>query len=227
LINQWLREFDWQQVDTVLLDMDGTLLDLHFDSYFWLQHLPLRYGEKHGISPDQAAPDIHRRLDNKRGTLDWYCTRYWSKELDLDIPNLKREIKHLIAERPQAFNFLENLKLLGKQRILVTNAHRDSINIKFEVTRLESLIDQVVSSHDYGCPKEDQHFWQQLQMQLQFDPQRTLFIDDSEAVLHSAHRYGIRHLLAIETPDSQDRPRPNYGYPAVTDFAQLLSSQHG
>ncbi len=227
MIKQWISQFDWQQIDTVLLDMDGTLLDLHFDSFFWLQHLPRRYGEKHGISPEQAAPDIHRRLNNKRGTLDWYCTQFWSKELDLDIPGLKREVKHLIAERPQAFDFLEDLKLIGKQRILVTNAHRDSIDIKFEVTGLESLLDQVVSSHDYGCPKEDQRFWQQLQKQFPFDPQRTMFIDDSESVLHSAQRYGIRHLLAIESPDSQDKPRPNYGYPAIIDFAQILSRQDG
>ena len=24
---------NWQQIDTVFLDMDGTLLDLHFDNY--------------------------------------------------------------------------------------------------------------------------------------------------------------------------------------------------
>ena len=29
-----------QNVDLVLLDMDGTLLDLHYDSHFWLDYVP-------------------------------------------------------------------------------------------------------------------------------------------------------------------------------------------
>ena len=31
----------WREVDTVLLDMDGTLLDLAFDNYFWQTFLDL------------------------------------------------------------------------------------------------------------------------------------------------------------------------------------------
>ena len=30
----------WQEVDTVLLDMDGTRLDLAFDNYFWQTLVP-------------------------------------------------------------------------------------------------------------------------------------------------------------------------------------------
>ena len=41
---------DWENIETVLLDMDGTLLDLHFDNHFWLQHVPVCYAEKHGLS---------------------------------------------------------------------------------------------------------------------------------------------------------------------------------
>jgi 5'-nucleotidase len=33
-------DLDWNNIDTVLLDMDGTLLDLAFDSQFWLQDVP-------------------------------------------------------------------------------------------------------------------------------------------------------------------------------------------
>lgn len=40
---------DWQAVDTVLLDMDGTLLDLAFDNYFWQKLVPETYGEQQGI----------------------------------------------------------------------------------------------------------------------------------------------------------------------------------
>ena len=41
---------DWSQIDTVLLDMDGTLLDLRFDNHFWLELVPRRFAEMHGIS---------------------------------------------------------------------------------------------------------------------------------------------------------------------------------
>ncbi|MDA9599062.1 GMP/IMP nucleotidase [bacterium] len=223
MILDWASRFNWDQVDTVLLDMDGTLLDLHFDSFFWLQHLPKRYGEKYGLPIEQAIPDIKQRLADKQGTLDWYCTEFWSRELDMDIVGLKREIQHLIGERPQTIDFLQALGDRGKDRVLITNAHRDSLDIKFSVTDIQPLLDKVISSHDYGCPKEDQNFWQQLQQNMPFDPARTLFIDDSEPVLRSAEVYGIGHLLAIETPDSQQASRPYFGFPAIQQFAQILN----
>ena len=45
---------DWNNISTVLLDMDGTLLDLHFDNYFWQHHVPVRYAEKHKLELDDA-----------------------------------------------------------------------------------------------------------------------------------------------------------------------------
>ena len=41
---------DWEEIDTILLDMDGTLLDLNYDLHFWLEHLPLIYASQHQIS---------------------------------------------------------------------------------------------------------------------------------------------------------------------------------
>src|SRR5699024_6401143 len=40
---------DWDRIDTVWLDLDGTVLDLHFDVRFWHEHLPARYAQTHGI----------------------------------------------------------------------------------------------------------------------------------------------------------------------------------
>jgi len=218
---------DWHKIDTVLLDMDGTLLDLHFDSFFWLQHLPRRYSQLHGLPEDIAKADLHQQLIAKRGTLDWYCTDYWSRQLDVNIVDLKREIQHLIGERPQTLAFLRGLGKINKQRILVTNAHPDSIAIKFAVTDIEPLLDNVISSHDYGYPKEEQQFWQQLQHNTDFDPDRTLFIDDSEPVLNAARHYGIRYLLTIETPDSQQPSSPSDKYSAIRRFEQILAINNG
>lgn len=212
---------DWQGIDTVLLDMDGTLLDLHFDNFFWLEHLPRRYAEHFDLCPEQATRDLHGRFNSKQGTLDWYCTEYWSKELGVDIPALKREIDYLIAERPHVQEFLQELGKEGKQRILITNAHHQSLDLKLSVTCIGSLLDKIISSHSYGYPKEDQAFWEKLSEEITFDPARTLFIDDSEAILRSAETFGIGHLLCIEQPDSKKQPRLTTAYPAIQHFSQL------
>ena len=41
---------DWTEVDHVLLDMDGTLLDLAFDNDFWGQRIHEKYASIHDIS---------------------------------------------------------------------------------------------------------------------------------------------------------------------------------
>jgi 5'-nucleotidase len=222
-----LINLNWTDIDTVLLDMDGTLLDLHFDNFFWLHHLPKRYAEANNTSTDLIIDRLRQLMRDHQGTLNWYCTDFWSRELDLDIIELKHEISHLIGERPFVRPFLETLSLQKKQRILVTNAHRNSVAIKFALTGIESLLDSVISSHDYGQPKEDQRFWQQLQQSVGFDPARTLFIDDSEAILQSAEQYGIKHLLCIEQPDSKGEPRTAGNYPMINSFQQILSTSAG
>jgi FMN phosphatase YigB (HAD superfamily) len=52
----------WEAIDTVLLDMDGTLLDLRFDNYFWMEFLPERYAERHGLTPEQARAVLRSML---------------------------------------------------------------------------------------------------------------------------------------------------------------------
>lgn len=213
---------DWSTIDTVLLDMDGTLLDLHFDNHFWMKYLPERYAQQHGLDPEHAVRQLHRRFESERHTIQWYCTDYWSRELAVDIPALKQEVAHLIAERPLARHLLEELGKANRQRILITNAHRDSLDIKLRITGIDALLDRLISSHDYGVPKESQVFWQTLQKQVPFDPTRTLFIDDSEVVLSAGKDYGIAHLLCIRQPDSKNQARENLDFPAIDHFDDIL-----
>ncbi len=212
---------DWSEIDTVLLDMDGTLLDLHFDTYFWLHHLPRRYVETHGVTMEAAQIQLRARLDAYAGKLDWYCLEHWSKELDLDVAALKTEIKERIATRPYAIEFLQRLRALDKKLVLITNAHPDSLSLKLELTSIDEWLDVVISSHEYRQPKEQQAFWHCLQEQEQFDPERTLFIDDTVRILDSAGEYGIRHLLCVHQPDSQ-QPRRIDQYPAIEHFDEIM-----
>lgn len=212
----------WSEIDTVLLDMDGTLLDLHFDNHFWLEYLPRRYAEHHGISRAMADLELQPLFEAHAGKLTWYCLDFWSAELKLSVSALKREVAHLIALKPDADRFLAALRQTGKRVALITNAHRDSLSLKLEKVELAPWFDRLISSHDYGFPKEDQQFWFALQQDFPFDPARTLFIDDSLPILRSACRYGIAHLLGVRRPDSRQPPRDTAEFEAVETYRELL-----
>ncbi|MCJ8169414.1 GMP/IMP nucleotidase [Atopomonas sediminilitoris] len=215
-------QLPWHQIDTVLLDMDGTLLDLHFDNHFWLEHLPARYGQLHGLTLQQSKDELYPLFAAQQGQLSWYCLDHWSRELKLSIPDLKREIMHLIALREDAAEFLKALAASDKRVLLITNAHRDSLSLKMERVELAPYFERLISAHDYGYPKEQQAFWDALQADVGFAPARSLFIDDSLPVLRSAAQYGVAHLLAVRQPDSRKGPKDTDTFAAVEDYRQLL-----
>lgn len=213
---------NWQQIDTVLLDMDGTLLDLHFDNFFWLNHLPKRYAAIHQQDEEHIRRQLGERFARERGTLNWYCLEYWSDQLQLDIPALKREIQHMIAIRPHVLEFLRQLRNSSQHVILVTNAHRQSLEIKMNNTGLTSLFDELVVSHDFRAPKEHTEFWRQLRINHPFDPEKTLLIDDTYSVLKSAQQFGIKHLLTLLQPDSKQAKRQQPDFPGILHFDEIM-----
>lgn len=219
-----MQQLPWAHIDTVLLDMDGTLLDLHFDNFFWLKYLPQCYAEKNNLSLAQADAYLTPLLASYTGQLNWYCVEFWSQKLDLPIKQMKQDTAHLIALRANSDQFLTCLQAAGKHCVLVTNAHRDSLEIKLKTVHLAPLLDVIVSSHDYGYPKEDQRFWNTLSDKIDFDPQRSLFIDDSLPVLRSAQRYGIGHLRAVLQPDSLGSDKDCAEFVPSTDLLDLVSN---
>ncbi|GAA0305377.1 GMP/IMP nucleotidase [Psychrosphaera haliotis] len=214
---------NWHDIETVLLDMDGTLLDLHFDNHFWMEHTPQAYSKVHDMPLDEAKVLLKQQNDAVYGQLEWYCLDYWQRELKLPIVELKREIQHLIQLREDTIPFLDALKSAGKKVVLVTNAHPDSLSLKVERTQLDLHIDDLISCHQFGASKESQSLWTQLQSHLDFDPAKTLFVDDSERILHSAKEFGIKHLLAVANPDSKKVAVPINGFVNVTDYRTLLN----
>ncbi len=213
---------NWATIEIVLLDMDGTLLDLRFDNFFWQELIPERYASRHGISLERAHEELTPRFAANHGTLDWYCIDYWSRELSLDVAELKREMREHVRFLPGAEAFLESLRAARVRTALVTNAHQNSLAVKAAQTDLVRYFDAVVSSHELGYPKEHQTFWTRLQERLQFERKRALFIDDSLAVLRAARDFGIGQIIAVTHPDSTLEPRIVEEFAAVRGVREVL-----
>jgi HAD superfamily hydrolase (TIGR01509 family) len=212
-------KFNWSGIETVLLDMDGTLLDLHFDNYFWLNYMPAIYAEKNGLSEAQTKALLAPIFQSNEGTLNWYCVDFWSAKLDLDIMQHKAEIAHKIAYRPKAQEFLQLCQLKVRDLRLITNGHREVLELKIKLTELDQYFNDMVCSHELGAPKENAKFWTALQTLKSFDPQTTLFIDDSETVLDAANQYGIKHIYSIAAPDSFKQRTSPSKYPLIEEFS--------
>ena len=216
-------DIDWQTVDTALLDMDGTPLDLAFDNLFWQKLVPETFAATRGISPQAAQEYIGQQYQAVQHTLNWYCLDYWSEYLDLDIRAMTTEQGPRAALRDDTIPFLDALKARGKKRILLTNAHPHNLAVKLEHTGLASHLDLLLSTHTFGYPKEDRRLWQDVVAETGLDPQRTLFIDDSEAILDAAAQFGIRYCLGVTNPDSGLAEKHYQRHPGVNDYRRLIS----
>ncbi|MGC2693759.1 MAG: HAD-IA family hydrolase, partial [Desulfobaccales bacterium] len=187
--------FPWQAITWVLLDMDGTLLDKHFDDYFWETLVPQEYARRQALPLPEARQLVFARYRREEGTLNWTDIDFWSRELELDIPALKEGIRHLIEVHPDTEDFLKFLGKAGKRVALVTNAHTKTLALKMDQTGLLAYFEEVVSSFDLGTPKEEVRFWKVLQERLLFDPSSTLLVDDNAEALAAARVSGIRHVF--------------------------------
>ena len=214
--------FDWTTIDTVFLDMDGAILDRHFDDHFWMEHVPKTWGRKNKVPLDEAKKHLYALFRSQEQTLNWTDLDYWSDRLGIDIPLLKLEVEHLIAVHPGVTEFLAFLRRQGKNTWLVTNAHGKTLNIKMKKTRLGSSFDGIISAHDLGLPKEDSRFWGKLQEKVPYDPARTMLGEDSETNLGTAAAYGIRYLIYVSRFSSMVTPTPSASYRSIHYFTELI-----
>jgi 5'-nucleotidase len=214
---------DWSCIDTVLLDLDGTLLDLAFDNHFWLELVPQAYAACHGVDPAQARALLGASFRAREGTLEWYCVDHWSRELGLDILALKRANAAGIRWLPGARHCLERLRERGKRLVLLTNCHPRVIELKDEHTGVGALMDAVLSSHRFGMPKESARFWELVREVEPFDAQRSVFVDDNPAVLRTARTAGVRWIFGVRCPDSRAAPRTHSGVATIDSVAELIA----
>ena len=215
-------QVDWNTIETVMLDMDGTLLDKYFDDYFWEKYVPRAYGEKHQLTAEEAESALLEKYRSVENTLQWTDLHYWTRRLGLDIIALNHSIDHLVDVHDGVIPFLEHQRKSGRQLFLVTNAHPKTLEIKLAKTAIERYFDAIVCADEVGKAKEQVDFWHRLEDHLDFDKDRTFFADDTEKVLRAAREYGIAQLLHIAKPSSRLPLRLSAEFASVADFREIF-----
>ncbi|MBH0191846.1 MAG: HAD hydrolase-like protein [Nitrospira sp.] len=214
--------FSWDQIDDVLLDMDGTLLDRHFDNFFFEEELPRRYAVLQGLSFDESRSRLMAMYRSMEGELAWTDLHYWSERVGIDVVAMHKELDHMIGFLPGAEEFLQYLQRLGKRVTIITNAHESGLSVKTAKTGLDQYVDRIVDAFEIGYLKMRPEYWPKCQRLLGFDPARSLFMDDDEGCLVAAERFGVAHLIHSAKPSSRLPPAPLAQFFSVVGFRPLL-----
>ena len=212
---------DWNSIDTVLLDLDGTLLDQAYDNHIWRDLIPQRFAVLRGLDLQAAYAEIARLFAGRSGTLDWYDIEYWTRTLGVDVAALHREVRSHVAWLPGAREFLTRMRAAGKRLVLLTNSHPAALAVKHEQTGVLDHLDAAASSQEFGAPKEQPDFWKRAQARFGFDPARSLFADDNAKMLEAARQAGIRWVYGVRHWDTKGSRREHLDVPAVDGVIDL------
>ena len=170
----------FKDIECLLIDMDGVILDNAYDNDFWQNQIPEVIADSKGIAFDDAKRLAIQIFNYKKNTKDWYDVDYWSNMLNIDIEAQKRSEKSFsrISLYDGVIDTLSILKNKTKM-ILITNAHRKTLNIKLEKYNLTPYFDEMVCAHELNYVKEDIQLWYMLRSKYRLDYEKTLLVEDT------------------------------------------------
>jgi len=164
----------------MLVDMDGVILDNTYDNNFWQNQIPGVISKNKNISFEDAKRLAVQIFNYKKNTKDWYDVDYWSNMLNVDIEAEKRssisfDRIQLYEGVTETLNKLKNNFIL----ILITNAHRKTLNIKLEKYDLNPYFENMICAHELHYVKENIQLWYMLKSRFKLDYTKTLLIEDT------------------------------------------------
>tara|TARA_B100001057_G_scaffold269188_1_gene269360 strand:+ start:1144 stop:1791 length:648 start_codon:yes stop_codon:yes gene_type:complete len=210
-----------KDIECLLIDMDGVILDNTYDNNFWQNQIPSVLAEKKNITFDDAKRLAIQIFNFKKNTKDWYDVDYWSNMLDIDIEAEKKSETSLSKIRlyDDVIDTLSELKKHMKL-ILITNAHRKTLNIKLGKFNIEPYFDEMICAHELYYVKEDIQLWYMLRSKYKLDFDKTVLIEDTINNINVALSAGVASAVYL---GDEDFPSSN-NILKLNSINQLLST---
>jgi len=207
-------------IKNFLIDLDGVILDLKYDSFFWKEHIPKIYSKLHQISYKEAQTITKQIFNYKKKTMDWYDINYWSNMLSFDVNKEKENNMERIALINGSKNFLEDLIRHDKNLYLITNAHPKTLQIKLKKYNIRKYFKSIICSHELNYIKEETQFWYILKNKLNIRFEDSVLIEDSLDNLMAAQSAGLKNLVYV----SKKSPQSRIIKPVTIEYLSDLSS---
>ncbi len=191
-----------KDIECLLVDMDGVILDNTYDNNFWQNQIPNVLSKKRNISFNDAKRLAIQIFNFKKNTKDWYDLDYWSNMLDIDIEAEKRSDESL-SKIKLYDHVTETLTKLKKsiKLILITNAHRKTLNIKLGKYDISPYFDEMICAHELHYVKEDIQLWYMLKSKFKLNFEKTILVEDTINNINVALSAGVSSAVYVGDED--------------------------
>ncbi len=211
------------QLQTVLFDLDGTLIDsirLILDSYHHTltrHNLPARSDEEwlRGV-----GTPLHVQFS------EWHDS---PEMLEAMIATYREfNLKHhdrMVTVYPGVVEAVREIKSAGIQTGLVTSKNRQGALRGLALVGLEALMDVMVCADEVSNPKPHPEPVEKAVALLGADPARTVYVGDSIHDMHSGRAAGVKTAAALWGPFGRshlESATPDYWLEKPEDLVGLM-----
>ena len=214
------------QIQTVLFDLDGTLIDsvrLILDSY----HHTLTH---HGLPPrtdDHWLKGVGTPLNVQFA--EWRDT---PEQLEAMIATYREyNLKHhdrMVTVYPGMVEAVREIKAAGRQTGLVTSKNRQGAIRGLKLVGLEALMDVLVCADEVNNPKPHPEPVEKAVELLGADPGTTVYVGDSIHDMQAGRAAGVRTAAALWGPFGRghlESASPDYWLAEPADLVRLAGEK--
>lgn len=181
-----------KDIDAVIFDMDGTLID---SMWMW-KDIDIEFLGVRGIEmPDDLQKSIEGQSITQ--TAEYFIERFGFDDSPEDLKNIWNEMakeayKNKVPVKPGVFEFLEEIKNRNLKIGVATSNSTELMNIALEGTGLSKYIDVAFSGCMVPCGKPAPDVYLITAETLGVDPKRCICFEDVAKGLEAGQAAGMR-----------------------------------